>query len=79
MSKDTNGCLLLGLPTDSFAILEPPNPEFGEIYVVQKRRAADFKASKVVKGSVRLLVRVCLPEPHMITLWSDLAVIFSSP
>ena len=38
-------------PTSPFTILEPQNPWIDEFYVVQKRRATDFKAPKLWKGS----------------------------
>ena len=40
-------CLFLYLvscPTSPFTILEPQNPWIGEFYVVQERRAMDFRA-----------------------------------
>ena len=39
------------LPTSSFPILEPQNPWIDKFYVVQQRRATDFKAPKLWKGS----------------------------
>ena len=40
------GCHLLerGSPTDSFAILEPKNPEIVELNVARKRRSTNFMA-----------------------------------
>ena len=38
-------------PTSPFTILEPQNPWINEFYVVQKRRATDFKATKLWKDS----------------------------
>ena len=34
-----------------FTILEPPDQEIGEFYVVLERRAADFEAPKLWKSS----------------------------
>ena len=42
---------LLYLPTSPFPILQPWNPWFDEFYEVQKRRATDFEAPKLGKGS----------------------------
>ena len=38
-------------PTRPFPIIEPQNPGMDEIYVVQERRATDFKDPKLWKGS----------------------------
>ena len=37
-------------PTGPFTILEPLNPRIDKFYVIQKRRATDFKSSIFVKG-----------------------------
>ena len=42
---------LLYFPTSPFTILEPQDQEIGEFYVIQERRATDFEASKLWKGS----------------------------
>ena len=38
-------------PTNPFTMLEPQDQEIGEFYVLQERRATDFEASKLWKGS----------------------------
>ena len=38
-------------PTNPFPILAPRDQEIGELYVVQDRRATDFEATKLWKGS----------------------------
>ena len=38
-------------PTNPFIILEPRDQEIGEFYVVEERRATDFEAPKLWKGS----------------------------
>ena len=38
-------------PTNPFTILEPRDQEIGEFYLVQERRATDFEAPKLGKGS----------------------------
>ena len=38
------------VPTGNFAILQTPNQDFSEFYVVQKRHATDFEVPKLWKG-----------------------------
>ena len=38
-------------PTNRFTILEPRDQEINEFYFVQERRATDFEAPKLRKGS----------------------------
>ena len=42
---------VFAIPTNIFPIIEPPDQEIGEFYVVQERRGTDFEASKLWKGS----------------------------
>ena len=44
--------LKLRSPIGPFTILKPHNQDIGNFYVVQERCMTDFKAQKVVKGSV---------------------------
>ena len=46
-----SGCLAAYIyPTSPFTILEPQDQDIVEFYVVQERRATDFKAPKLWKG-----------------------------
>ena len=47
----SNLLCIIYYPTNSFTILEPEDQEIGEFYVVQERRATDFEAPKLRKGS----------------------------
>ena len=38
-------------PTNPFTFLEPRDQEIDEFYLVQERRATDFEAPKLGKGS----------------------------
>ena len=48
---DTEQQKITALPKNSFTILEPRDQEIDEFYLVQERRATDFEAPKLGKGS----------------------------
>ena len=61
---------LYHIPTDTFTIPEPQDHEIGEFYVVQKRRATDFKAPKLWKGRSGYVFWLSFPATWEISAYS---------